>query len=529
MTKLRSLIFREIKICRKLYIIRILVLFAFFAFAIGGAFLFTDLFKELPEKENLVKSFIEMFSILILLYSTVVFEEDNNTFKSDLNSGWNNYSYVLPITAAERAAVKLIRFIITLGISVLFGMVGVIIINQIAGAQFQAGYVVLQLIILDLLLLTKIIMDLFVLRARNTDEYKKIHEKGSLICVVAIVCIALVILKCSGFDPAVLFNSGVNEPLSFGIVSTLTAEMLWWVIPLTLVLFAVYFAVVYRHSQFAYLGGVKIKQAKVKAEKTTDPAAPHSEPVGFLYKELRQNKKSICAVIILPFLILIFLTGCVAVASLNEENGGDGWILRTLTSDAIRIVSIGLGFFIVSGLLMSVFHGDDKKLWAYFTASAPMGVEKFLHTKYALSFAMCGLYFVSSYVAETLTATVSWVALEKELVSYTGISILIFFMLILQNSFSIPMLLRFGEKKGSIINLLIILCIAIAAVLVLSFIPRDIQDKVFAWLSGFLTGDHGDLTMLLLGIFPAFSVGAYIVSYKVSCKIFMKGVNEYDK
>ena len=44
-----------------------------------------------------------------------------------------------------------------------------------------------------------------------------------------------------------------------------------------------------------------------------------------------------------------------------------------------------------------------------------------------------------------------------------------------------------------------------------------------------MTGDHGDLTMLLLGIFPGFSVGAYILSCKVSCKIYMKGVNEYDK
>ncbi|MGN0656689.1 MAG: ABC-2 transporter permease, partial [Ruminiclostridium sp.] len=157
------------------------------------------------------------------------------------------------------------------------------------------------------------------------------------------------------------------------------------------------------------------------------------------------------------------------------------------------------------------------------------GVNKFLYTKYVLSFAMCGIYFVSSYVAETLVATISWFALGEEIISFSSIYVLIFFVLILQNSFSIPMTLRFGEKKGNIINVIIILCLAIAAILVLSFIPRDIQDKVFAWLAGFMTGDHGDLTTLLLGIFPAFSVGAYILSYKVSCKIFMKGVNEYDK
>ena len=137
MTKLRSLIFREIKMCQKLYIIRFAVLFAFAAFVIGGTFLFTNL-EGLPE--NISKSFTQMFSLLIMLYSTLIFADDN-TFKSDLNSGWESYSYVLPITAYERAAVKLIRFIGTLCISVPIGMACVFIINKIAGTQFQIGYV----------------------------------------------------------------------------------------------------------------------------------------------------------------------------------------------------------------------------------------------------------------------------------------------------------------------------------------------------------------------------------------------------
>lgn len=253
----------------------------------------------------------------------------------------------------------------------------------------------LQLILLDLLLLSRIITENFVLRARNTDEYKKMQDKGGLICLVSMICIALAILKFAGFDFAALFSSDSSEPLSFDIISMLTGEMLIWVIPLTVGLFAVYFAVVYHHSRFARPGGMKMNKAKVRAKETKDLAASHCEPVGFLYKELRQNTKSICAVILLPLLILIFLTGVIAIASLNENNGGDGWIVKTLTSDMIRIASAALGYLSVSGLLMSVFHGD--------------------------------------------------------------------------------------------------------------------------------------ITTLLLGFFPALSVGAYILSYKISCNIFMKGVNEYDK
>ena len=528
MTKLRSLIFRELKVSKKLYIMRFLFLFAFIAFAIAGTFLFNGIFAEMPGKEKIIKTFTEMLSMLIMLCSTVFFADDT-AFKSDLVSGWNNYSYVLPLTAAERAIVKLICFIGALGISVLFGMACVILINLIAGTQFEIGYVVLLFILIDFMLLSKIIINYFVLRARNTDEYKKMKNTGSFICLASLICITLVILKCAGFDFAALFNSDSSEPLSFDIISTLTGEMLLWLIPLTIVLFAVLFAVIYHHSQYVYSGGVKIKKEKVKAEKSLDIAAPHSEPVGFLYKELRQNRKSIFTVIVLPFLIQAFLTLVIAILSFSDKSGGDDWIIRTLTSDLIRIVAIALGFLSVSGLLLSVFHGDDKKLWAYFTASAPQGVKKYLYTKYVLSFAMCGLYFVSSYVAETLVATIRWFAIGEEMGSLMSISVIVFFALIFMNSFVIPLMLRFGEKRGSLINGIIILSLAIVAILVLSILPRDIQDKVFEWLTGFMTGEHGDLTMLLIGIFPALSVGVYILSYKISCKIFMKGVNEYDK
>ncbi|MGN0578534.1 MAG: ABC-2 transporter permease [Ruminiclostridium sp.] len=466
--------------------------------------------------------------MLSVLFSTVVFA-GYNSFASDLNSGWLGYSYALPITAAERGAVKLICFIGTQAVSMTLGIACAFIINAIAGAQFQIGYVVLQLIVLDVLLLYKIISDFFVLRARNTDEYKKLQDKGGLITLAALVCIVLVILKCLGLDFGAVFNQDSSKPLHFDIISMLGSEMLFWVIPVAVVLLALHFAVIYHHLQYTYSGGAKIKAARVRTEASINLTAPHSEPVGFLYKEIRQNRKSILAVILLPFVILVFLTLCLAIVSLNEKYGGDNWILEMLTSDAIRLAAIAIGFLSVNGLLMSVFHGDDKKLWAYFTACLPTGVNKFLYTKYVLSFAMCGLYFVSSYVAETLTATISWFALGKEIVSFTGIMAIIFFVLILQISFSIPTTLRYGEKKGSIINIIVILSAAIAAILIFALIPREIQDMILEWLAGFLTGIHGDITTLLLGLFPAFSVGAYILSYRISCSIFMKGVNEYDK
>lgn len=528
MTKFRSLIFREFKVCKKNYILNFLVLIIFSLFIIFAAFIFNRISGGLSEDKNMAKTIFGSLFTCIMLISSMIFM-DELALKSDLNSGWNNYSYTLPITASKRAAVKFVRYVFVLAISVLISMISVITISKLTGVGFEFGYVILQLIFVDMALIPKIITEFFTLRARNSDEHKKMQNKGNISSIIFFICAALIVIKCAGVDFASLIGSDSNTPLDFDIVSKLNGKMLIWLIPLTIILFAVYYAVIYYRSRSAYPAGVKIKKRNDETNKSVDLAAPHSKPTGFLYKELRQNTKSIFAVILLPFFILLLLTVCLAIVSLNESYSSDGFVVRTVTSSSFRILSVGFGFFAVSGLLLSVFHGDDRKLWAYFTASAPKGVNRFLYSKYVLSFAMCGIYFVSCYVAENLLATIHWFVLGEEMVSFTSIFVMIFFALIFMNSFSIPLMLRFGEKKGAVINLIVIICLAIAGMVILTNILEDHPDKVFDWLIGFLKGEYSGITMLLLGLYPALSVGAYILSYKISCKIFMKGVNEYDK
>ncbi len=513
---IRSLLFRELRINRKHCLIGVLVvLFLMVFFFLGGYFVLSNN----AESTDAILRFAKNISIVFLLCPMVLFVEDK-LFGADLNTGWLGYSYALPITPFVRAAVMLARFAVMQLLSMLIGFVGVIGICLIMNVDFQIGYVVLPFVFWDIALLSKTITDFFRLQARTAEEYQKLDTRGHLISISVILCLGYVILRYTGFDVMVMLLSDTTEPLSFDFLPKLTGEMLIWIIPLTLALCAVYFFVVYYRLQFAYLGGIRIKKTHTKEEKV-NLTVPHSEPVGFLYKELKQNRKSILGVISLPFAALLFLAAVLTIVSLRNSYGGDGWIIRTLTSDKMRILSIVLGYFCVGGLLLNVFHGEGRKLWAYFTASTPNGVNKSLYTKYVLSFAMCGLYFVSSYVAETLVATMRWFTIGEEAVSYTGILVLLFFFLLFQNSFSFPLMFRFGEKKGTLINLIIMLGLAILIVLLVVFVPEEVQEKLFKWLVDFSANSAG--------LFPFISIGAYILSYKVSCKLFMKGVNEYDK
>jgi hypothetical protein len=102
-------------------------------------------------------------------------------------------------------------------------------------------------------------------------------------------------------------------------------------------------------------------------------------------------------------------------------------------------------------------------------------------------------------------------------------------MLIFSNSIDIPLMFRFGQKKGSIIKTTAMLVIAIIAVIIWENIPYEWQDAIFNAVDGVLKGKANDEVLLITPISILICLAAYPLSYKISCKLFMKGVNNYDK
>jgi hypothetical protein len=178
---------------------------------------------------------------------------------------------------------------------------------------------------------------------------------------------------------------------------------------------------------------------------------------------------------------------------------------------------------------MNVFSGDDNKLWAFFAASTPDGVKRFMYNKYVLCFAMTGLYMVMSIFSENLYDTIKFIITGKESSNITTVFIIIFYMLIFFNSIDIPLMFIFGQKKGSIIKTTAMLVIAIVAVIIWENIPYEWQDAIFYAVDGILKGQASDEMLLITPICILLCLAAYPISYNISCKLFMKGVNNYDK
>ena len=74
------------------------------------------------------------------------------------------------------------------------------------------------------------------------------------------------------------------------------------------------------------------------------------------------------------------------------------------------------------------------------------------------------------------------------------------------------------------------LVISTAAVIIWGNLPYEYQDSIMKTIASIWIGEADSAVMLATGISPVICLVAYLLSYKISCKLFMKGVvNGYDK
>ena len=97
-------------------------------------------------------------------------------------------------------------------------------------------------------------------------------------------------------------------------------------------------------------------------------------------------------------------------------------------------------------------------------------------------------------------------------------------MQILFRAIDIPFTYRFGSKKGSFIKLIcmVILAILICAVLVLNV---DNMDRITEMVRKVFNENNSSL-ILSLGLIVCLAL--YYLSYRITCRLYLKGVEQYD-
>lgn len=242
---------------------------------------------------------------------------------------------------------------------------------------------------------------------------------------------------------------------------------------------------------------------------------------GLIYKEYKQNRILLVLTAAAGF-AGIFLP--IALTSLAMDTGIKEILLRQGEQliSGIQLISL-LVVYLASGFMQGmIFRSDNRQIYSEFIASTPDGIKGYMRIKYELTFMMIMLMLISCNVSDSLLALISQVMTGK-CYSCAGAVMILFYAQLLLRSLEIPFTVRFGIKQGSIIKSIIMIILMLILTVVVLADPAGIMTHIADCIAG---NDEAIMTStpkLLMGIFPVISFMSFCLSYKVSCRSYMKG------
>ncbi|MDO5559820.1 MAG: ABC-2 transporter permease [Oscillospiraceae bacterium] len=246
---------------------------------------------------------------------------------------------------------------------------------------------------------------------------------------------------------------------------------------------------------------------------------------GLIYNEFKQNKIYIFLITAAAALAVIFPV----LFYITFEDKSMYAVLADLTknSGTKRAPFLILGFVAAGALQGLTMKGNDRKTWSYFVSSVPQGFRGYIRIKYEMILSMSLLMLVSCIFFDDVLCSVVYSVTERDLASAASSFTMFFYIQILLRAAELPFLIRFGLKTGSLIKTIIILTGVVIISVLMVFNPCDVMMRI----SEFIINQNklGDTGRLLLYSFPFAAAAAYFMSYKISCKLYMKGAEHYDK
>ena len=240
---------------------------------------------------------------------------------------------------------------------------------------------------------------------------------------------------------------------------------------------------------------------------------------GMLYKEWKQNRFFFCYILLCGLVAYLFAFMLKYVAHLEGE--------------VIVYRFIGIGLATMPTLVyaeMAIFHGDDRNLWACFITSTSEGYKGYLRIKYEMFFAILVLQCFSVLIFDDLYLCIVKDMGMTEEMSCAGVAMFIAYLQMLLFALEIPVYLLVGKKKteqiGMIVSILFFIIIVLIFFLKVDYFVNVLDDGFEAFLEKLFSGK---VQMLVCGIGNVLVLSMYYLSYKLSCKFYLKGVENYDK
>lgn len=234
---------------------------------------------------------------------------------------------------------------------------------------------------------------------------------------------------------------------------------------------------------------------------------------GLIYKELLANKKQFIPILIITAFASFFMAVPPIVSDMEE------WEVNLTLCFSSIIIAL-----VVEMFQQGIFEYDERKVWQAFICSTSDGIKKQISSKYIFnlflsSMMMCWCTFLF-YIAAAISnhnVTISGFVLQ-----------LIVLIQIFFRAFETPFIIRFGSKKGNIIRMVIMSTIVLIVLIYALFGDLSIFGSVEDLIKWFQETFSDNIPMIIR-LTPAVALFLYWVSYKISCVLYLKGGESYDK
>ena len=234
---------------------------------------------------------------------------------------------------------------------------------------------------------------------------------------------------------------------------------------------------------------------------------------GLIYKELLANKKQFFPVLFVTAFCSFFMVVPPIVSDMEQ------WEVNLTLSFSSIIIAL-----VVEMFQQGIFEHDERKVWQSFICSTSDGIKNQISSKYifnlfisSMMFCWCTFLFYIAAAVSNHSVTIAGMILQ-----------LIVFIQIFFRAFETPFIIRFGSKKGNIIRMVfmgtIVLIVLIYALFGDLSIFGSIEDLI-KWFQETFT----ESIPLFLRLIPACVLFLYWVSYKISCVLYLKGGESYEK
>ena len=246
--KYKSLIYREWKLVKRFYIVRVLVLL-FFALMMGGASLYA--LSEPMDPPEAAMLFKLIFLYWPIFCDAALVGEDNGIYKSDVANGWLRFSWALPLTAYEMVVPRYIMK----GMAILLGMIIAFVTTMVFCGVTDFTYFATALYaffwVVNIALMRDLIINIFIMFSIKMENMKKAINVGmGTLSIGALLVIVYYTSKAAssqinGLVQAQEIRQEIEGLLYIKLVDILTIPHFWGMIGilLTFVLFLAGFLV----------------------------------------------------------------------------------------------------------------------------------------------------------------------------------------------------------------------------------------------------------------------------------------------